>query len=438
MASTVAFSHGYFPSPTRGRPIPNAQIYIGQPDLDPEIPANQKQVSVRQEDGTVVPIAQPLRTGTGGVPIYNGSSVTPLVDGNYSMKVLDSNGALIYNIAQAAGGVGTAIGDLVVLIDDGGGNGVFPISVIPALPYLQNVVEDTTPQLGGILDSNGNQIRDSKGADVASATNLIVGSDGNTFDVTGTTNIETIDTKGVGTIIRLTFDGILDLIHSSTDLILPGAANITTAVGDIAIFEEYQTGDWRCINYQRADGRPVVDFPAGLNIIDSKSASDSPTIDFASGIDSTYNEYRIPFQNAVPVNDGVPFWFRTSADGTTYDAGASDYDYAYSGYRSDATGISGNSAGNSQLALAQSPDVGSSINETGVSGEIRIYRPSVSQYCMFQYSISYVDINGFYVQTTGGGRRLSASSVVGVRFLFGTANIESGEFQLFGVRKAVL
>lgn len=103
MATNIMFPHGYVPSPTRGRPIANAQIYIGEPDLDPEIPANQKQISVRQEDGTVVQISQPLRTGSGGVPVFSGSSVTPLVTGNYSYKVLDANGGLIYNISRATG-----------------------------------------------------------------------------------------------------------------------------------------------------------------------------------------------------------------------------------------------------------------------------------------------------------------------------------------------
>ena len=54
------------------------------------------------------------------------------------------------------------------------------------------VIEDTTPQLGGDLDCNGAQIQWSKGADVASATALPVLTDGNYFDVTGTTTVTSI------------------------------------------------------------------------------------------------------------------------------------------------------------------------------------------------------------------------------------------------------
>lgn len=96
-----------------------------------------------------------------------------------------------------------------------------------------------------------------KGADVASATALTLGGDGNYFDITGTTTITSITTIGVGTIIKLHFDGILTLTHHATDLVLPGAANIITAAGDEAEFVEYAAGDWRCTNYQRAAGPGV-------------------------------------------------------------------------------------------------------------------------------------------------------------------------------------
>jgi len=87
-----------------------------------------------------------------------------------------------------------------------------------------------------------------KGSDVASAAALTPG-DGNYFDITGTTAITSIGTKGIGTVIKLHFDGVLTLTHHATDLILPGGGDITTAAGDEAEFIEYATGDWRCLNY---------------------------------------------------------------------------------------------------------------------------------------------------------------------------------------------
>ena len=119
---------------------------------------------------------------------------------------------------------------------------------------LKNVSEDTTPQLGGDLDTNAHQIRWSKGSDVASAGALELGTDGNYFDITGSTAITSIKTLAIGTVVILHFDDELVLTHHATDLILPGSKDITTATGDEAIFVEYATGDWRCVSYSPAVG----------------------------------------------------------------------------------------------------------------------------------------------------------------------------------------
>jgi len=115
---------------------------------------------------------------------------------------------------------------------------------------------DPSPTLKAPLIASQQAIIWSKGADVASATALNLGSDGNSFDITGTTTITSIATEGVGTWAALQFDGALTFTHHATNLILPGGANITTAAGDIAIMYEYATGDWRCMSYQIAARSP--------------------------------------------------------------------------------------------------------------------------------------------------------------------------------------
>jgi hypothetical protein len=115
-----------------------------------------------------------------------------------------------------------------------------------------------------------------KGADVASASTLTLGDDGNYFDVTGTTAITSIATVGVGTVIKLHFDGILTLTHHATDLILLGGANITTAAGDEAEFVEYAAGDWRCTNYQRASLPPTPIFSKSFESAEQAITSGGP------------------------------------------------------------------------------------------------------------------------------------------------------------------
>lgn len=141
---------------------------------------------------------------------------------------------------------------------------------------MENVSDDATPELGGPLSANGHQVRLSKGADVMSATSLAIGDDGNYFDVTGTTTVAAIAAKGVGTVVRLHFDGILTLTHHATDFVLPTGANITTAAGDEATFVEYAAGDWRCVQYQRASGAALV--AAGSSGIANVSEDTTPEL----------------------------------------------------------------------------------------------------------------------------------------------------------------
>ena len=88
----------YVPDPLKSRSLFNGQIFVGEPDLDPEIPVNQKQLNVVQEDGAVVPVSQPFILSSGGVPVYNGSPVRLDVDGNYSLKILSKNNSQEYYI----------------------------------------------------------------------------------------------------------------------------------------------------------------------------------------------------------------------------------------------------------------------------------------------------------------------------------------------------
>lgn len=93
----------YVPNPARGTPIFNGSMYLGQPDLDPKITLNQISVSIQQEDGSIVPVSQPIQTGSGGVPIYNGSPAIILVNEPvFSIKVEDNVGTQKFYQARAS------------------------------------------------------------------------------------------------------------------------------------------------------------------------------------------------------------------------------------------------------------------------------------------------------------------------------------------------
>ncbi|WP_261397419.1 phage head-binding domain-containing protein [Serratia fonticola] len=68
----------------------NGKIYIGKTDTDPSIPENQIQVYIQNEDGSLVPIAQPININTGGYPVYNGQITKFVTVENHSMAVYDA------------------------------------------------------------------------------------------------------------------------------------------------------------------------------------------------------------------------------------------------------------------------------------------------------------------------------------------------------------
>ena len=70
----------------------NGKIYIGLIDEDPVNPANQIQVYLENEDGSHVPVAQPLIINAGGYPVYNGQIAKFVTVQNHSMAVYDAYG----------------------------------------------------------------------------------------------------------------------------------------------------------------------------------------------------------------------------------------------------------------------------------------------------------------------------------------------------------
>lgn len=94
--NVVSLGFPYIPKPDQGRPVFNGSAYVGEVDTDPTLVVNQKQVYHRQEDGSDVPIGQPITISAGGVFTVNGSPAKIVVNGGYSLAVLDKQGSQVY------------------------------------------------------------------------------------------------------------------------------------------------------------------------------------------------------------------------------------------------------------------------------------------------------------------------------------------------------
>jgi hypothetical protein len=113
--------------------------------------------------------------------------------------------------------------------------------------------------------------------DLASASTVDIGAaTGDYVSITGTNTITSFGTAAAGVERTVRFTGALTLTHNASTLILPGAANITTANGDVAEMRSQGSGVWRCTNYSFASG-------AGSGSVNSVSMSSGTTFLTISG-----------------------------------------------------------------------------------------------------------------------------------------------------------
>jgi hypothetical protein len=182
-----------------------------------------------------------------------------IVLGNtYGANNGDETGVTIGIInANAASKITPVDADSVVGVDSVAGNVIKRFTFTNIKAFLKTYFDTLYASLTGF--SLTGVMNEAKGINIASAaTTNIATATGNYVVVTGTTTITALGTAQAGSRRIVQFSGILTLTHNATSLILPTAANIITAVGDIAVFISEGSGNWRCAGYTRADGKALV------------------------------------------------------------------------------------------------------------------------------------------------------------------------------------
>ncbi len=137
--------------------------------------------------------------------------------------------------------------------------------------------------------------------DVASGTPNIGAAASRLIRITGTTTITAFDTVAAGIYRECYFAGALTLTHNGTSLILPGAANITTAAGDSFGAQSLGSGNWKVMWYTKADGTPIAGGGGGGTALKRVWSPDAPPAsagsedsEFAAGsggVPSGFTEY---------------------------------------------------------------------------------------------------------------------------------------------------
>jgi hypothetical protein len=112
---------------------------------------------------------------------------------------------------------------------------------------------------GSTTAVGGNDNFNTYSSDMLSAATVnLANATGTIVNITGTVTITALGTVVAGAERVLIFAGILTLTHNASSLILPTGANITTAAGDVATMRSKGGGNWVCVGYQRANGKPLV------------------------------------------------------------------------------------------------------------------------------------------------------------------------------------
>ena len=190
------------------------------------------------------------------------------------------------------------------------------------------------------------------------------------------------------------------------------------------------------------NGSMASGFGGSLNFISKATASASASIEFTSGIDSTYKEYIFYFVNMHPSTDGVYFQFNFSTDGGSNYNVTKTTTYFQASQREDASLTNLDYRTNADLAQSTSDqrlaeaDTLSSDSSDSLSGFLHLYNPSSTTFVkhftartMFRSQATPpFCIDGFIA-----GYGNTTSSIDAVKFVMASGNIDSGQILLFGV-----
>ena len=271
-----------------------------------------------------------------------------------------------------------------------------------------------------------------KGGDISSASPTVIDTDGDYFDVTGTTNFAAF-TVAAGRRFTVQFDGVLTMTHHATTLDLPGGANITTAAGDVAEFFATGTNTVQCVNYTKADGTAVVAAGGGAwTILATTAASGASSIDFTN-VTSTYDTYVMVISDMICSADGNGINFRFGDSGG-FDSGGSDYQsHEMRPLYTSGNTYAGSNGDGSQIGLSHA--LGTGTGE-GYGGILYIHQPSdgVTMPMVSYHSATYNYVGSLYLGFGAGAR---VSNIVMDRFqIYPAGGTLTGRATVYGIAHA--
>ena len=175
----------------------------------------------------------------------------------------------------------------------------------------------------------------------------------------------------------------------------------------------------------------------GLNLISTQTASSSATINFTSGIDSTYKEYIFKLYDIHPTNDGVDIRVNFRDGGSNFDATkTSSFFWTYHDEGGSTTILqysTGRDLAQSTSADALSGNIGADNDQSGVA-TLHLFDPSNTTFVKHYIATSNVYEDGDYtINSYSAGYCNTTSAIDGVQFIMSSGTIQSGTIKMYGV-----
>ena len=172
-------------------------------------------------------------------------------------------------------------------------------------------------------------------------------------------------------------------------------------------------------------------------LLSSQTASNSASISFTTGIDSTYKEYQFWFIDIHPRTDAVAFQFNLSTDsGSNYNVTKTTTFFRAYSYESTGGVTVGYNAGED---LAQStsfqnilPGLGNGADENG-AGSLQLFNPSSTVYVKhFIGAVNNYGDDNYTINSYLAGYGNTTSAINAVRFQMSSGNFD-GTILMYGI-----
>ena len=184
---------------------------------------------------------------------------------------------------------------------------------------------------------------------------------------------------------------------------------------------------------------PAAVSGGAMTLISTQTASSSSTIDFTSGIDSTYDEYVFRFYNFHPQNNAIRLKFNASDDTSSHSYDVVKTTTMFNAYHNegDSTAALAYETGTDEAQSTGTIFLGndtSNANDACMSGYLQIFNPSSTTYVKHFMSRAATLANGEYaVDTYKAGYFNTTSAITAIQFSASSGNIDSMVIKLYGI-----